>query len=66
MLNWGKQAQESKVPQLVKTAVTFITYRTGIFASHNGPVSTEKVRVTRKIWVMKRIDYGFRDERFFL
>jgi len=31
MLNWGKQAQENKVPQL-----------------------------------MKRVYYGFRDERFFL
>ena len=49
VLNWGKQAQESKVLQLMKTVVTIITYRTGILASHNSPVSTEKVRVTRKI-----------------
>ncbi|MBF1069043.1 MAG: hypothetical protein HXL27_04195 [Prevotellaceae bacterium] len=49
VLNWAKQAQENKVPQLMKTAVTIITYRTGIFASPNRPVSTGKVRGTRKI-----------------
>ena len=31
MLDWVKQAQESKVPQLMKMAVTIMAYRTGIF-----------------------------------
>ena len=30
MLDWVKQAQESKVPQLMKMAVTIMAYRTGI------------------------------------
>ena len=29
MLDWVKQAQESKVPQLMKMAVTIMAYRTG-------------------------------------
>ena len=32
MLNWGKRAQESKVPQLMKMVDTIIAYRTGILA----------------------------------
>ena len=32
MLDWMKQAQESKVPQLMKVAVTIMAYRTGILA----------------------------------
>ena len=44
MLDWVKQAQESKVPQLMKMAVTIMTYRTGISGLVRLPISTGKVR----------------------
>ena len=66
MLDWGKQAQESKVPQLMKMAVTIMAYRTGIPAWYDCPISTGKVEgINNKVKVMKRVAYGFRDERFF-
>ena len=34
MPDWGKQAQESKVPQLMKMAVTIMAYRTGTTAPY--------------------------------
>ena len=37
MLDWVKQAQESKVPQLTKMAVTIMVYRTGILAWYDCP-----------------------------
>ena len=43
MLDWVKQAQESKVPQLMKMAVTIMAYRTGILAWYDCPISTGKV-----------------------
>ena len=65
MLDWVKQAQESKVPQLMKMAVTIMAYRTGILAWYDCPISTGKVeRINNKIKVMKRVAYGFRDERY--
>ena len=42
MPDWGKQAQESKVPQLTKMAVTIMVYRTGILAWYDCPISTGK------------------------
>ena len=66
MLDWVKQAQESKVPQLMKMAVTIMAYRTGILAWHDCPISTGKVEgINNKMKVMKRAAYGFRDERYF-
>ena len=66
MLDWVKQAQESKVPQLMKMAVTIMAYRTGIPAWCDCPISTGKVEgINNKIKVMKRVAYGFRDERSF-
>ena len=66
MLDWVKQAQESKVPQLMKMAVTIMAYRTGILAWYDCPISTGKVEGSNnKIKVMKRVAYGFRDERYF-
>ena len=66
MLDWVKQAQESKVPQLMKMAVTIMAYRTGIPALCDCPISTGKVEgINNKIKVMKRVPYGFRDERCF-
>ena len=44
-----------------------MTYRTGIFAWYDCPISAEKVEgINNKIKVMKRGGYGFRDERYFL
>ena len=59
MLDWVKQAQESKVPQLMKMAVTIMAYRTGILAWYDCPISTGKVEgINNKIKVMKRVAYG--------
>ena len=66
MLDWVKQAQESKVPQLMKMAVTIMAYRTGILAWYDCPISTGKAEgINNKIKVMKRVPYGFRDESCF-
>ena len=43
MLDWVKQAQESKVPQLVKMAATVTAHRTGILAWYDCHISTGKV-----------------------
>ena len=66
MLDWVKQAQESKVPQLVKMAATVMAHRTGILAWYDCHISTGKVEgINNKIKVLKRAAYGFRDERYF-
>lgn len=66
MLDWVKQAQESKVPQLMKMAATMMAHRTGILAWYDCHISTGKVEgINNKIKVMKRTAYGFRDERYF-
>lgn len=65
MLDWVKQAQESKVPQLMKMAVTIMAYRTGILAWYDCPISTGKVEGINNKIKMKREAYGFRDERCF-
>ena len=66
MLDWVKQARESKVPQLMKMADTIMAYRTSILAWYDYPISAGKIEgVNNKIKVMKRTAYGFRDERYF-
>ena len=66
MLDWVKQAQETKVPQLMKMAATLMAHRTGILAWYHCHISTGKVEgVNNKIKVMKRTAYGFRNERYF-
>ena len=50
-----KQAQESKVLQLMRMAITTMAYRTCILAWYDCPVSTGKVEgINNKIKVMKR------------
>ena len=50
----------------MKMAVTIMAYRTGILAWYDCPISTGKVEgINNKIKVMKRVAYGFRDERYF-
>jgi len=47
-------------------SITIMAYRTGILAWYNSPISTEKVEgINNKIKVMKRVAYGFRDEKVF-
>ena len=61
MLDREKLAQESKVPQLMKMAVTIMAYRTGILAWYDSPISTGKVEgINNKVKVMKRVAYGLR------
>ena len=49
-----------------KMAVTIMAYRTGILAWYDCPISTGKVEgINNKTKVMKRVAYGFRDERYF-
>ena len=43
-----------------------MAYRTGILAWYDNPISTGKVEgINNKIKVMKRVAYGFRDEKVF-
>jgi transposase len=66
MLDWIRQAQESKVQQLVKMAATIMAHRTSILAWYDCHISTGKVEgINNKIKVMKRTAYGFRDEHYF-
>lgn len=64
--DWVRQAEQSKIPQLQKMAVTLRAYRTGILAWYDCHLSTGKVEgINNKIKVMKRNAYGFRDDRYF-
>ena len=64
--DWIRQAEQSKIVQLQKMAVTVKTYKKGILAWYDCHLSTGKVEgINNKIKVMKRNAYGFRDERYF-
>lgn len=64
--DWVRQAEESKIPQLQKMAVTMRAYKTGILAWYDCHLSTGKVEgINNKIKVMKRNAYGFRDDKYF-
>ena len=64
--DWVKQAEQSKIPQLQKMAMTMKAYRTGILAWYDCHLSTGKVEgINNKIKVMKRNAYGFRDDKYF-
>ena len=66
LLDWVRQARESKVKQLVKMANTMMAFRTGILAWYDDRLSTAKVEgINNKIKVMKRNAYGFRDNEYF-
>ena len=61
-----RQAEQSKIPQLQKMAVTMRAYRSGILAWYDCHLSTGKVEgINNKIKVMKRNAYGFRDDKYF-
>ena len=64
--DWIRQAEQSKITQLQKMAITVKTYKKGILAWYDCHLSTGKVEgINNKIKVMKRNAYGFRDERYF-
>ena len=64
--DWVRQAEQSRIPQLMKMAVTKKAYRRGILAWYDCHLSTGKVEgINNKIKVMKRNAYGFRDDRYF-
>ena len=64
--DWIRQAEQSKIAQLQKMAVTVKTYKKGILAWYDCHLSIGKVEgINNKIKVMKRNAYGFRDERYF-
>lgn len=64
--DWVRQAEQSRIPQLMKMAVTMKAYMRGILAWYDCHLSTGKVEgINNKIKVMKRNAYGFRDDRYF-
>lgn len=64
--DWVRQAEQSKIPQLQKMAVTMRAYKSGILAWYDCHLSTGKVEgINNKIKVMKRNAYGFRDDKYF-
>ena len=64
--DWIRQAEQSKITQLQKMAVTMRNYKKGILVWYDCHLSTGKVEgINNKIKVMKRNAYGFRDERYF-
>lgn len=64
--DWIRQAEQSKIVQLQKMAVTVKTYKKGILAWYDCHLAKGKVEgINNKIKVMKRNAYGFRDERYF-
>ena len=65
--DWIRQAEQSKIAQLQKMAVTVKNYKKGILAWYDCHLSTGKVEgINNKIKVMKRNAYGFRDEKYFI
>ena len=64
--DWIRQAEQSKIAQLQKMAVTVKNYKKGILAWYDCHLSTGKVEgINNKIKIMKRNAYGFREERYF-
>ncbi|KAA6325707.1 hypothetical protein EZS27_025115, partial [termite gut metagenome] len=53
--DWIKQAQESKIPRLVKFATTLLAHKFGILAWYEYQISTGKIEgINNKIKTMKR------------
>jgi transposase len=64
--DWIKQAQESRIPRLVKLATTLLAHKFGILAWCDCHISTGKIEgMNNKIKTMKRQAYGYRDQEFF-
>ena len=66
LMDWVKQAQDSKVPLLQKFSITLTAHQSGILAWYDHHISTGKIEgINNKIKTMKRQAYGYRDEKFF-
>lgn len=66
LLDWVKQARDSKVPLLIKFANTLMAHKSGILSWYDYHISTGKLEgINNKIKTMKRQAYGYRDEKFF-
>ena len=66
LIDWVKQAQDSKVPLLQKFSMTLMAHQSGILAWYDHHISTGKIEgINNKIKTMKRQAYGYRDEKFF-
>lgn len=64
--DWVDRAWASGIHLLIKFAKTLATYRRGILAYYDYPISTGPLEGTNnKIKTMKRQAYGFRDLEFF-
>ena len=64
--SWLSSVRTSLVPELVKVAVTVESHRDGILAYFDKPISTGPVEgINNKIKTLKRMAYGFRDNRYF-
>ena len=64
--DWIGRAQSSGIRMLQQFAVTLASYRHGILAWYDYPISTAPLEGTNnKIKVLKRMAYGFRDHEFF-
>lgn len=63
---WLSSARTSQIPELVKVADTLHSHRDGILAFFDKPISTSPVEgINNKIKTLKRMAYGFRDDRYF-
>ena len=66
LLDLGKTGAREQSATVDENGRHDYTYRTGILAWYDCPIPTGKVEgINNKIKVMKRVAYGFRDERFF-
>ena len=64
--DWIRQAEGSGIRVLKTFARTLATYRTGILAWYDHPISTGPLEGTNnKIKTLKRQAYGFRDQDYF-
>lgn len=63
---WLSATRTSQIPELAKVADTVDSHRDGILAYFDKPISTGPVEgINNKIKTLKRMAYGFRDDRYF-
>ncbi len=63
---WLSSARTSLILELVKVADTVESHRDGILSYFDKPISTGPVEgINNKIKTLKRMAYGFRDDRYF-
>jgi Transposase and inactivated derivatives len=63
---WLEQAYHAKIPRLTRLANTIKAHRWGILNWYDYHISTAKLEgINNKIKTMKRLAYGYRDQKFF-